>query len=413
MGITMKRLDLRILFGVLLVQPALASPQAYKCIDLYALEIAPNFTDAYIPFGTGGLLVGRAVTQPNFETHALLWSGPSGAPTDLHPTGFERSQALGSDLVQQVGNGHGPSTSGFEHALLWTGSASSAVDLHPSPLLGDDFSASRAIGVGGNVQVGYGNGSSTGGNHALLWNGTADSAIDLHPVGLNYLVGSQALATDGTQQVGHGIKADGHSRALLWNGTAESAVDLHPSAFNLTSDVSEALGVGGSQQVGRVGGPSTGANHAFLWHGTPQSAVDLHPTSLSDISHSWAVATNGINQVGHAFFNYAGTATHALVWSGTADSVIDLNSFLPESITGSFPLGDTHPNWALLSARAFSIDSAGIIYGIAHDRNATPHAVMWVRVPEPTSLMAMLVGGLFMALYRRPCIVQRPAPDKS
>src|SRR5208337_3689925 len=57
--------------------------------------------------------------------------------------------------------------------------------------------------------------------HALLWSGTPDSFVDLNPTGFT---ASDALATNGFDQVGYGIAHGWY--ALLWTGSASSAINL-------------------------------------------------------------------------------------------------------------------------------------------------------------------------------------------
>jgi hypothetical protein len=198
------------------------------------------------------------------------------------------------------------------HAYLWT--TVGALDLNPS-----GFAESEALGTNGTQQVGYASGSGgTVDEHALLWNGTAASAVDLSPTNLSGIYDSLAVATSGTQQVGMGDGATDGSHALLWTGTAASAVDLNPTNLSgITS--SEALGTDGAQQVG-YGGPFFGT-HALLWTGTAASAVDLNPSGFAD---SIAYGINGTQQTGGGKPSIL-SGSHALLWTGTAASAVDLN----------------------------------------------------------------------------------------
>ena len=68
---------------------------------------------------------------------------------DLNPSGFDGSEAYGTNGTQQVGEGWGEATTdGYYHALLWNGSAA-YVDLNPS-----GFDNSYAYGISGTQQVG-------------------------------------------------------------------------------------------------------------------------------------------------------------------------------------------------------------------------------------------------------------------
>jgi hypothetical protein len=321
--------------------------------------------------------------------HAVVWNGPDGAVVNLSPTNFFTSFAFGTDGVHQVGYGTdsthflpgvGPVYSN-SHALLWSGTADSVVILDPP-----GYREVSATGVHGSQQVGSGS-SIVDTNivyHALLWNGTANSFVDLHPTNLSGFDDSYAHGTDGSQQVGYG-KGEGTSgnfHALLWSGTADSAVDLHPTKLS-GLDQTYANATSGVQQVGY--GFSTGfVGHALLWSGTADSAVALQPTNLSGFDDSYAIGTDGVHQVG-----YGDDATgnpHALLWSGTADSAVDLNLLLPAGFS---------------SSRADAIDAHGNIFGVATDSNFNIHAVEWVQVPEPATLLMLLVGILTMCCRRR------------
>jgi hypothetical protein len=358
-----------------------AATAKYVGIDLYTLQTS-TLNNVFPRSAANGIVVGQAVPVGDFNNHAFLWSGPQGEAVDLQQPGSYTSIAWATDGERQVGVGD-------IGALLWQGSVASSIELHPTNHSG--IVGSRAFGVGGTQQVGSMDGPGTGSKfHAVLWNSSADSAIDLHPTNLNHILESTALSTNGVQQVGNGLNWDGYRRALLWNGTASSAVDLHPPSFNGLSDESEALGVGGSQQVGRVGGTSTnGRNHAFLWTGSAASAIDLHPTLLTGFFDTFALATNGQNQVGYGgIVPNSSDFSHALVWSGTAESTIDLHTSLPPVEFGAG------------TSRAMSIDSQGNIFGIAQDKLARFHAVMWVAIPEPAT-MVLAIGVMAMLAMKR------------
>ena len=182
---------------------------------------------------SGSQQVGYASKGLSGSPNAYLWTGSAATAKNLNPTNYSSSTALGTDGTQQVGS----AGSGTAHAILWSGSASSYVDLNPS-----EWVDSEADGVDGTQQVGYG--APPGSNpdytlaasdvQALLWTGSADSYVDLNPTG--YLL-SQALATNGAQQVGEAwvtgsgglFPDDAPGDAMVWSSTANSAVDLSPS----------------------------------------------------------------------------------------------------------------------------------------------------------------------------------------
>jgi hypothetical protein len=295
--------------------------------------------------------------------------------------------------VNQVGGANAEPVNGevYPHALLWSGTAASVVDLNPTDLPG--ILGSHAFGVSGKQQVGEGL-DANGNHYAMLWNGTAASAVNLSPINLTGFSDSIAIGTDVTDQIGYGYgSATGtnpnssigyNTHAILWSGTAASAVDLSPT--NLSGFISsQGKAVSGNQEVGYGSGPATGTNssggyysHALLWTGTADSTVDLNPTNLSGFISTSANGTNGVTQVG--FGETSTDEPQALAWSGSAASTINLQSLLPNSYT-----------W--FHSTAYTIDSAGNIYGIANSTSGYLFAVEWSPVPEPTSfgLLSVLV----------------------
>jgi hypothetical protein len=365
--------------------------QQYTCQVLYWLQEPSGISGINTgsgPFATnvGPLIGGQGVSvgtghlpeMPENQSHALYWS-TTGNVADLNPTalGFVDSGAAGSDGVNQVGAGSLTTSESSIHALLWSGTANSAVDLNPA-----SFTSSYATGVGGNQQVGYGN--SSNGTHALLWTGTAASAVDLNPDGFQ---SSAAYATDGNYQVGAGYNPAGLAdHALLWSGSADSVVDLSPTLPGIYNTL--AMGVGGGQQVGYGTAQGSPFAQAILWSGTAASAVDLNPTSLGMVV-SRAYATNGSVQVGVANNNQGGP-NQAIAWFGSAASAINLQDLIPDASSSS------------TSSTAYSIDSNGNIFGIAHGTIGNLSgffAIEWSPVPEPGVLFPMVL--IAMSLHRR------------
>ena len=172
----------------------------------------------------------------------LVGAAPAAAQTyravDLTPPGPE----AGIDAVRG-GRGVGFVRPGFsERAALWDFAGPNHTDLHPS-----GFVTSRAVGAGGGQQVGHGWTGDFGTDRALLWRGSADSAVDLHPAGASY---SRAHDTDGTVQVGTASFSTDplrpHNEAILWRGSASGYVNLTPPG----ATSSEAAGANGGRQVG-------------------------------------------------------------------------------------------------------------------------------------------------------------------
>lgn len=244
--------------------------------------------------------------------HAYVQIGPSGPGTDLNPGGMGSSKAFSTDGTQQVGAAAAglsvnivPVAEAGEEAYLWNGSASSAVNLNPAGF------SSVALGTDGINQVGQGYGPATGGApHALLWNASS-SYIDLNPSGFS---GSVACAVDGNEEVGYGnLTSDTFDdHALLWTGSAGSYTDLNPSAIS----ISEALATNGNEQVGIGFLSSNGGEVGLLWDGTAASAIDLSSFLPASDNLGGAVPL-GIDAAGDVFGWAADTSANyfAIEWT--------------------------------------------------------------------------------------------------
>jgi hypothetical protein len=362
-----------LLCGAVLSQPfALAA--TYVGFDLYTLQAPselPNFSalDAF-----GGQVGGRAVMPLTDNFYAILWSGPSGIPIDLTPTGSVTARVSGLVAGQQVGSYTPQVTFGAvgPHAAIWSGTRASLVDLNPN----SELTTSVAIATDGSHQVGCVTTILSPGTRltrAALWSGSAATAVDLNPAGSSQ---SQANAVRDGQEAGQAATGTGN-HAILWSGTAASAVDLIPAG----ADSSFALGVGGGQQVGVANFPGF-SSHAALWSGSPGSFVDLTPPGSANTVFSEALDVRGGVQVG---FVQVGSFDNAYLWTGTAGSATDLQLLLPGNVE---------------SSRALSIDAAGNIFGLAGDTSGHVHAVEWSPVPEPSTFVLFIAGLGMLGLIR-------------
>ncbi len=207
------------------------SGSSISSIDLHTL-----FTYSYCMGNHNGQQVGFGERPVYISTtqHAMLWYGSAATVVDLHPIGYNYSKALGVHNGVQVGYasslpypGINTDTPGYHttsHAMMWTGQAASFVDLHP---LGYD--ASEALATNGPQQGGWVY-TALGGQHAAMWSGTAASFVDLAPAGF---VDSKVTALTDTQQVGEGwtgagaFQAGAVRHALVWNGSGDTVVDLN------------------------------------------------------------------------------------------------------------------------------------------------------------------------------------------
>lgn len=180
--------------------------------------------------------VGYAQNQSYFVTasHAMCWRDSAASAVDLHPISvYPFSRALGCDDNEEVGyvsslaypDGDAAGYHTTSHAMRWAGTAASAVDLHPV-----GYDASEATCTNGVQQGGWGYiALGTSHQHALLWSGSASSVVDLHP---SAYTDSKITSLSGAKQVGEGWVGAANTagsvrHALLWTGTPESVVDLN------------------------------------------------------------------------------------------------------------------------------------------------------------------------------------------
>ncbi len=198
-------------------------------VDLHNL-----YTWSYCTGVQGGQQVGfgeRPVYTVTTQ-HAMMWNGAAATAVDLHPAAYAYSKAMGVAYGQQVGYAstfHYPLGDyvGYQpgsHALMWTGTAASVVDLHPV-----GYDASQALATNGIQQGGWAYIALTPTQHAMIWSGSATNFLDMHPAGFN---DSRITAMTADKQVGDGwigpIGQPGSVRhALVWSGTADSVVDLN------------------------------------------------------------------------------------------------------------------------------------------------------------------------------------------
>ncbi len=223
-----------------------------------AVDLHPSgFNFSYCTSIDGGDQGGFAEQQSYFVTmsHAMLWHGSSTA-IDLHPAiGYTFSRVMGTRSGEQVGYG---STLAYPYgdysgyhtgskALRWNGSAASVVELHPA-----GYDSSEALATNGVQQGGWAYRAVEGRTHAMFWSGTAASALDLHPAGYT---DSKITGIFGDRQVGEGWTgipgALGSVRhALAWTGTANSVVDLNQF---LPSGYTHAVATGIDEQGNIVG----------------------------------------------------------------------------------------------------------------------------------------------------------------
>ncbi|MEI7821211.1 MAG: hypothetical protein WCK55_09865 [Verrucomicrobiota bacterium] len=182
-----------------------------------------------------GEQVGYAQQQSYFisASHAYSWHGSATSGVDLHFGTYVFSRAVACRSGEEVGylssvaypEGEYFGYHSSSHAARWAGTAASGVDLHPA-----GFDASEATCTSGTQQGGWGYiALGTSHMHALLWSGTPESVVDLHAAGYTE---TRVNAMNADKQVGDGwVGAPGAvgsiRHALAWSGTADTVVDLN------------------------------------------------------------------------------------------------------------------------------------------------------------------------------------------
>lgn len=280
-----------------------------------------------------GEQVGYAQNQSYFVTasHAMSWHGSAASVIDLHPAWtYAFSRALGCQNGEEVGYVSSLAypdgdTSGYHttsHAVRWAGSAASAVDLHPV-----GYDASEATCTTGTQQGGWGYiAASINHQHALLWSGDAATVIDLHPAGFT---DSKVTALTSTQQVGEGwigaANTPGSGRhALLWSGTADSVVDLNvflPAGYTnaVATGVDASGNVVGFAYNGYASGlslPAGAVAVVFAPGAAPASglaSISLSPSNVAPgDSVQVAVSLGGVAPAGGVSITFLSTSVSTL-----------------------------------------------------------------------------------------------------
>jgi hypothetical protein len=365
-----------ILSLVCFLQVSSAAAQTYEVI-IYEPTAGFSDTDGAGIRGNQRVGSGRisGSTSPE-HTHALLWTGNSIVPTDLHPANFTYSAAFDTDGTRQVGYVElnlFPQV--MRRAALWSSSASSLI------VLSNNFS--EAVAIAGDQQVGYVDTTftcsecgPTGGRFAALWRGTSQSLVNLHPPLFGCRI-SQASDTDGMQQVGSCFfqipQMISNYRALLWSGTAQSVVVLHPANYFNSFAVSVKNGV--QVGFGNTGTyPNLNPSDALLWRGTAQSVVVL--------GRGTALGTNGATHVGEV--DGGNNRSNAFRWDGDSGAGFNLHTLLPAGVYENSTAND--------------IDAAGNIFGTAQLSDGRVRAVEWTPTPDGnvcTPFTTVTEGNLF------------------
>jgi probable HAF family extracellular repeat protein len=314
-----------------------------------------------------GLVVGEALLPVTGQVyHAFLWQ--AGTMNDLGTSGGQLSRAFGVNSAGTV-SGWAQTPSGNSLPALWNGSAVTQL-----PTLGGGSGTAWSINDTG-IAVG-GSSLSGGVSHASLW---SDGKVrDLGTLG-----GTISVAYDINNRgaaVGTAYNSAGQERAVLWGDSGP--VDLGGLSGGQWIAASAINDLG---QVILWGTPQGAAHYqAAFWNGSLSSPV----LDLGSFGGGQSFAY-GLNDLGYVVgADDSDGPWNAFVWDGTA-------------MTKLGTLGG-------ISATAYGINDYGVIVGYATDASGSTHAVEWLPVPEPTSLLVGLLGGGMFGLTI--CLKKRSRP---
>ncbi len=343
-------------FGVVLLLAGAntsgATAADWTVVNLHSRAFSSSIALAVDGATQGGVSLGAGWDR------ATLWRGTAGSAAVIQAENSFLYGIAGSDKVGIHA----------EHATLWQGQANTLIDLHPAGAL-----ASGAYSLAADTQGGQVVFSGPFGHRAALWYGSTDSFVDLTPPNSE----GGVAAVDSEAQAGGFTPQGGAVHAALWHGTADSVVDLHPAG----AYASAAQAISNGMQGGYVQFEQNGPRHAALWSATAESFFDLTPAGGPTIGGAVYGMDGNIQVGGAGFTDGTGGAT---VWFGTPESAFNLGTLLSSDYTSSI-------------AYAVDIDEFGTIRVVGsayYNRTLYPHneAMMWVLVPEPSSLAALVAG---------------------
>ena len=226
------------------------------------------------------------------------------------------------------------------------------------------FSQARSINDAGQIVGECWLGTTQVHSYAMLWNPGADP--------MNLGEGSGNSVNSIGWVAGTTRDENNARRSFLWT-TSLGMVSLAGGTSSQGNSLND---------LGQVAGVVTdsGGTWACLWD-TDRSLriLDIIPDSISSVA--WAINNSGA---------VAGTCdtslgTFAVLWQPDG-SIINLGQLS----------GD-------VGSAAYALNNSGMIAGCSVDINGIPRAVVWELVPEPGSILALLVGlvGLIPCLRRR------------
>jgi probable HAF family extracellular repeat protein len=314
---------------------------------------------------------------------------------------------------------------------------------------GGDYSAAKDVSGDGSVIVGFGTSEdSTPGDHYEAFKWTQETGL----VGLGDLPGgdfdsrASGVSADGTVVVGQGVYNDGVGssslEAVYWTED-EGIVSIGGFSDDVFSTATATSG-DGSVIVGQALPDDHPHMQAFRWtqEGGMINLGDLDPEQPRD-SLAWDVATNGLVVVGQSKFDsspsleaFRWTDETGMVGLGDLPGGLHYGTAYAVSTDGDIVVGSSHgatssafiwdaehgmrdlmdifvneygldlTEWSRLGRVTGISDDELTFAGIGiHNDVYEP----WIaRLPEPTSLAYLLVGGILISRTSRRCLARTP-----
>jgi probable HAF family extracellular repeat protein len=322
----------------------------YRVTDLGTFGGNLSYANAINSMGD----VAGVAYSPTAELGFLYKNGVLQQLTSLPGYGYSAGSAL-NDSDQVVGD------SGM-HPAIWNGA-------NPPQQLFNDLGSTGCVGITNTGQV-------AGSTYlAGAWTWTSGTGVKY----IGTLGGTYSVA-NGENQLGHivgrsrDVQAD--DRAFLWR-----ASDGFHNLGTL-GGLSEAFGVNNSDQVvGDCDPPNVNGSRAFLW----DPVNGMQNLGTIGIGSSTAYAINNIGQVVGTSFG------KAFIWD-SVHGMVDLNTLISA-------------NSVMSLVQANGINDAGQIVGYGYTSvGGFQHAFLLTPVPEPASLLLLLIGGLAVGgstVYKR------------
>jgi len=313
----------------------------YTVVELGALRQGGSSVGRHTD-SVGGRVVGSSGLTHGSDTHAFVWSAPTGMRDLGTFQGGDYSEAFGvNDAGTVVGDSNNREN---VRAFVWNAREGMR---ELSPLPGDSASRAYALNNSGQI-VGYSSGKH--GVRAVVWSAKLEArSLGTLPGG-NY---SEAYAINDSGQVVGMSKSPSGTRPFLWT-SRDGMVDL---GILTGSESCKAVRINSAGQV--VGSCTVGAgSRPFLWskEGGMQSLGSLGGTAYAEAL--------GINDSGEVVgTSETSLGGRAFLWT-KAGGMRDLNSLIP-------------PTHDVLLVQGLHINNRGQIltvgsvhHDLTHDREA-------------------------------------------